>query len=131
MFKNYVIEKKIFQNLVFFQPQVCNFIRKENLAQVFFCEFCEISKNTYFVVYFKKIALTVLRILSAQISQKHFFQFFYSRTWSFFHQCKTINLGVIFFQKKKKRFYTFLQMWLCHFHMIFRIYFFKNILRKT
>ena len=80
---------------------------------------------------FKKIALTVLRILSAQISQKHFFQFFYSRTWSFSHQWKTINLGVIFFQKRKKVFYTFLQMWLCHFHMIFRIYFFKNILRKT
>ena len=26
--------------------QACNFIQKETLAQVFFCEFCEISKNT-------------------------------------------------------------------------------------
>ena len=26
----------------------CNFIKKETLAQVFFCEFCEISKNTFF-----------------------------------------------------------------------------------
>ena len=25
---------------------VCNFIKKETLAQVFSCEFCEISKNT-------------------------------------------------------------------------------------
>ena len=25
-----------------------NFIKKETLAQVFFCEFCEISKNTFF-----------------------------------------------------------------------------------
>ena len=25
----------------------CNFIKKETLAQVFFCEFCEISKNTF------------------------------------------------------------------------------------
>ena len=25
-----------------------NFITKESLAQVFSCEFCEISKNTYF-----------------------------------------------------------------------------------
>ena len=24
----------------------CNFIKKETLAHVFFCEFCEISKNT-------------------------------------------------------------------------------------
>ena len=26
----------------------CNFIKKESLAQVFPCEFCEISKNTFF-----------------------------------------------------------------------------------
>ena len=28
-------------------PKACNFIKKETLAQVFFCEFCEISKNTF------------------------------------------------------------------------------------
>ena len=28
--------------------QGLNFTKKENLAQVFFCEFCEISKNTFF-----------------------------------------------------------------------------------
>ena len=41
----------------------CNFIKKEALAQVFSCEFCEISKNTFFTgnlranasVRFKKI----------------------------------------------------------------------------
>ena len=27
----------------------CNFIEKETLAQVFSCEFCEISKNTFFI----------------------------------------------------------------------------------
>ena len=26
--------------------EACNFIKKETLAQVFSCEFCEISKNT-------------------------------------------------------------------------------------
>ena len=26
----------------------CNFIKKETLAQVFSCKFCEISKNTFF-----------------------------------------------------------------------------------
>ena len=26
----------------------CNFIKKETLAQVFSCEFCETSKNTFF-----------------------------------------------------------------------------------
>ena len=28
--------------------QACNFIKKETLAQVFSCEFCKISKNTFF-----------------------------------------------------------------------------------
>ena len=30
------------------QPKACNFIKKETLAQVFSCEYCEISKNTFF-----------------------------------------------------------------------------------
>ena len=29
-------------------PQACNFIKKETLTQVFFCELCEISKKTVF-----------------------------------------------------------------------------------
>ena len=28
--------------------KACNFIKKETLTQVFPCEFCEISKNTFF-----------------------------------------------------------------------------------
>ena len=28
--------------------KACNFIKKESLAQVFSCEFCEISKNTFY-----------------------------------------------------------------------------------
>ena len=40
------------ENTKFYQKQspkgvqVCNFIKKETLAQVFSCEFCQISKNT-------------------------------------------------------------------------------------
>ena len=30
------------------EPQACNFIKKETLAQVFSCEFCETSKSTFF-----------------------------------------------------------------------------------
>ena len=29
-------------------PEACNFIKKDTLAQVFSCELCEISKNTFF-----------------------------------------------------------------------------------
>ena len=32
---------------LFFNKVACNFIKRETLAQVFSCEFCEISKNTY------------------------------------------------------------------------------------
>ena len=28
-------------------PKACNFIKKETLAQVFSCEFCQISKNNF------------------------------------------------------------------------------------
>ena len=36
-----------FFNKVAGQRQAINFIKKETLAQVFSCEFCEISKNTF------------------------------------------------------------------------------------
>ena len=29
------------------RAQACNFIKKESLVQVFSCEYCEISKNTF------------------------------------------------------------------------------------
>ena len=32
----------------FSHENTCNFIKKETLAHVFSCEFCEISKNTFF-----------------------------------------------------------------------------------
>ena len=40
--------KQLFQSLFFSVPEACNFIKKETLAEVFSCEFCEISKNTFF-----------------------------------------------------------------------------------
>ena len=42
--------KHLFQSLFFNKVAggACNFIKKESLAQVFLCEFCEISKNTFF-----------------------------------------------------------------------------------
>ena len=35
----------------------CNFIKIETLAQVFFCEFCEISKNTFFTEHLRWLLL--------------------------------------------------------------------------
>ena len=34
--------------LIKLQAAACNFIKKETQALVFFCEFCEIFKNTFF-----------------------------------------------------------------------------------
>ena len=39
---------EISQNSQENKPEACNFIKKDTLAQVFSCEFCEISKNTFF-----------------------------------------------------------------------------------
>ena len=36
-----------FNKVAGFRPLVCNFIYKETVAQVFSCEFCEISKNAF------------------------------------------------------------------------------------
>ena len=33
--------------LIKLQASACNFIKNETMAQVFSCEFCEISKNTF------------------------------------------------------------------------------------
>ena len=37
-------------------PEACNFIKKDTLTQVFFCEFCEIFKNTFFTEHLQTTA---------------------------------------------------------------------------
>ena len=39
--------------LIKLQSSACNFIKKETLAQVFSCEFCEISQNNFFTEHFR------------------------------------------------------------------------------
>ena len=34
--------------LIRLEAEACNLTKKETLAQVFFCEFCEIFKNTFY-----------------------------------------------------------------------------------
>ena len=38
---------RVFDAMVLIQARACNFTKKETLAQVFSCEFCEISKNSF------------------------------------------------------------------------------------
>ena len=45
------------QSLFFIKVALaCNFIKKETPAQAFSCEFCEISKNTFFAEHLWKSA---------------------------------------------------------------------------
>ena len=58
------IGKQLCQSLFFnkvagLRPQACNFIRKETLAQIFSCEFCEIFKNTFFTEHLRTTASTI------------------------------------------------------------------------
>ena len=41
-------DKNSRETLANHRPEACNFIKKETLAQVFSCEFCEIYKNTFY-----------------------------------------------------------------------------------
>ena len=44
----HLCQSLFFNKVAGLRPQTCNFIKKEPLAQVFCCEFCENSKNTLF-----------------------------------------------------------------------------------
>ena len=39
-----------------FRPKACNFIEKGSLVHMFSCEFCEISKNTFFTEHLRVTA---------------------------------------------------------------------------
>ena len=44
------------------QAEAWNFIKKESLEPVFSCEFCEISKNTFFVEHLRATAFEATNI---------------------------------------------------------------------
>ena len=44
-----------------YSASACNFIKKETLAQVFSCDFCEISTSTFFTEHLWKTASAVAK----------------------------------------------------------------------
>ena len=44
----HLCQRLVFNKVAGLKLQTCNFIKKEALAHVVFCEYCEISKNTFF-----------------------------------------------------------------------------------
>ena len=43
-----------------YSEKIPNFIKKETLAEVFFCELCEISKNTFFTEHLRRRLLQLI-----------------------------------------------------------------------
>ena len=46
------------------QAEVCNFIKKDTLAQVLSCEFCKVSKHTFFTEHLWETACFSRRFLA-------------------------------------------------------------------
>ena len=66
---------KVYGKLPVPESQACNFIKKEALAYLFSCEFCEISKNTFFTKHFWTTAskfVTEMLIFRTSCSQLFF-----------------------------------------------------------
>ena len=68
------------------ESEACNFVKKETLAQVFLCQFCEISRNTFYTEHFcttaseKKITLSIhLLILQNGINYSNLQEYQQSR----------------------------------------------------
>ena len=57
--------------LIKLQLEVCNFIKKETLAQVFSCEFCEISKNIFFKKHLRVTASEYVILSPIFFMQQH------------------------------------------------------------
>ena len=52
------------------EPEASNFIKKKTLAQMFSCEFCEISKNTFFTEHLQATASAnmLLKLANSYVS---------------------------------------------------------------
>ena len=72
--------------------EACNFIKKGTLAQVFSCEFCEISNSTFFTEHLGRLLLKVckkniLTFLAFVCSSYHDHELWWDLNLSLFSQC--------------------------------------------
>ena len=84
------------------QKQACNFIKKETVAQLFSCEFCEISKSTFSY----RTSLLAASVNSLYNTVTKVFVFSYSNhlianfVFKYFSYSKQINLKKHFLSKQ-------------------------------
>ena len=114
-------------SLIFFRSSfISNFTVKNNFSEPKNYRKLNISRPIYF---WKISAHRFVRLICTNKLEKFVFQkLFLSRTWSFFHECKTTNLDVTFFHK-------ILILHLCpkvifNFNIILKTCY-KNLFKKT
>ena len=129
---------------------ICELIAFKAVCRIFLI-FCQLSLISNFIVIeeqffgtlkspklkhlktsLNKFPHTILKTISAQISCKIFFFFFFwifFILFAFFVTAKPL-IWALFFSTKKKKIYTFFQVWSFHFNIILKTCF-KNLFRKT
>ena len=113
--------KHLFQSLFFnklARLRPVTFLKKESLAQVFSCKFCEVSKNTFFYripsaaasVYYNENIMTPLRVFPSKFF-KHITTATYHRLYTQILLVKNVVLVPLFLNLTK--FYIFLLSFHC------------------
>ena len=80
----------------FFKPQACNFIKKETPAEVFSREFCEISKNIFFIEHLWATASEYLQYVRCRSSVWNFPLVSFSKIFSIWNTYFQEHLRVFF-----------------------------------
>ena len=96
-----VLQKKMFlkisqnphQNTCARVSIFCNFIKKETLAQVLSCEFCESFKNTFFTEHLRTTASSILKVAETVLWLMFQILRYWSTSWR--HYIKTWQKGSI------------------------------------
>ena len=78
------------------KPKAFNFVKKETLAQVFSCEFCEISKNNFFTEHFWTTASEYLQQVRCRFSAWNFPVISFSKIFSIRNTYFQEQLRVLF-----------------------------------
>ena len=72
-----------FSHLNLYRPEACNFIKKETLAQVFSCEFCEIFKNNFFTEHLRTTAYVFCVLKQWKLRLFMFLEKYYKKIYDY------------------------------------------------
>ena len=80
--------------LIKLHPLACSFIKKESLTQLYSCEFCEITKNTFFTEHLWTLASVtlVLWLKEVKVYVKYIFTLCETMEWKGSFSLVVLNL---------------------------------------